>query len=62
LVAHSTAHALPWAHDMTALAGGGLQHIAFPQTSTLGEAQVHEAGVPLQVGVPPPQVVVHAPQ
>jgi hypothetical protein len=47
---------------MTALAGGGLQHIAFPQTSTLGEAHVHVAGEPLHVGVPPPQVVVHAPQ
>jgi hypothetical protein len=44
------------------LAGGGLQHIAPPQTSTLGEAHVHDAGVPLQVGVPSLQVVVHAPQ
>jgi len=44
------------------LAGGGLQHIEPPHACTLGDAHVHDAGVPAQVGVAPLQLVVHAPQ
>jgi len=46
---------------MTALAGGLSQHMLL-QALTLGEAQVQVAGLPLHVGVAPPQTVVQLPQ
>lgn len=64
MVAHCSAQLVPCAHEMIVLefAGGGLQHIVAPHACTLGDAQVQAAGDPAQVGVAPPQLVVHAPQ